>query len=170
MTIELGEGDESCQCRGYRTGELRRWGNDRAANVTADSGACGEPPARPSVDRAAGMGNRTGRHPLRPRSARTRYGASLLSRRGEESGAQFLDRITQREGVLSLLGRPFGERRSILCGRSRAWDGPSRFLWLETLAKPETEPSIADDGCRWQRKWVALPESLPALRQRWASD
>ena len=90
--------------------------------------------------------------------------------RGEESGAQFLVRITQRECALSLLGRPFGERRSILCGRSRAWDGPSRFLWLETLAKPETEPSITEDGRRWQRKEPSTLTSLPDMRHRWTSD
>ena len=32
---ELGEGDESHQCRRYRTGELRRWGSDRSYDVIA---------------------------------------------------------------------------------------------------------------------------------------
>ena len=71
---------------------------------------------------------------------------------------------------LSLLGRPFGEQRSILCGRSRVWDGPSRFLGRETLEKPETEPSITYGPHRWQRKQTVTPESLPEMRQHWASD
>ena len=46
MTKVLGEGDESSQCRGVRTGELRREGSDRATNVTAVRRVCEEPPAR----------------------------------------------------------------------------------------------------------------------------
>ena len=38
-----GKGDESCQCRSYRTGELRRRGGDRTANAIADGRELKEP-------------------------------------------------------------------------------------------------------------------------------
>ena len=124
------------------------------------TGACeGKPAALSLFDRAADMRKLTERQS-------TPTEGSRHSRRGWESRAQSVDRVTQREGALSLLGRPFGEQRSILGGRSRVWDGPSRFLGRETLEKPETEPSITEDRSRWQRKRTPSSESLSAMRQQ----
>ena len=92
----------------------------------------GEPTSWSLFDRAAGMSKRTERHEHSDR------GVSRLSMRGQESRAQSINRVTQREGAYPCWAEPFGEQRSILCGRSRAWDGPSRFLGRETLEKPET--------------------------------
>ena len=56
------ESDESCQCRWYRPGELRRRESDRTANVIADRRVRGtNGPAL--LDRSAGMRNRTEQNP-----------------------------------------------------------------------------------------------------------
>ena len=159
---ELGEGDESYQCRAIGLGSCVE-GGATGPRTLSRTGACEGESLRCryylTVPQAWGTGR--GGKP-------TPTEGSRLSMRGRESSAQSVDRVTQRECALSLLGRPFGEQRSILGGRSRVWDGPSRFLGRETLEKPETEPSITDDRGRWQRKQAASPESLPAMRQRWA--
>ena len=91
---------------------------------------------------------------------------SRLSRRGQESRARSHDRLTQWESAFSPLGRPFREQRLILSGRFLVWDGPSRFLGRETLAKPETEPSITDDRSHWQRKLAPSSEALSEMRPK----
>ena len=108
---ELGEYDESCQCRHVRPGELRRWGSDRTATTSSlFRRVCEEPALRPMFSRAAGMRKRTERQS-------TPTEGSRHSRRGQESNAQSVDRVTQREGACIPVGRPFGEQRSILGGR-----------------------------------------------------
>ena len=90
-----GEGDESCQCRGYRPGELRRWGSDRNATLSR-TGVC-EGTVR-GTNRAVKQW--LGRRHEEPDGAEsTPTSVSLLSRRVQESSARSIDRITQREGA-----------------------------------------------------------------------
>ena len=163
MTRELGEGDESCRCRRYSdrgaASRGERPGCERDRSPARVWGTSGQVSARPC--RRHGEPDGAAVHP-------DRVVPTFDAGSGERCS---LPRPHHAAGMRPVpVGPPFGERRSILCGRSRAWDGPSRFLWRETLAKPETEPSITDEGRRWQRKKPSTLRSLPDVRQRWASD
>ena len=119
----------------------------------------GEPTSRPLHDRAAGMRNRTKR---REHSDRRCSGFRFGS--GEQGSIHRPHHAAGRR--LSLLGRPFGEQRSILCGRSRARDEPSRFLGRETLEKPETVLSIVEQPSGWKGSGACPPRSLTPMRLR----
>ena len=67
-------------------------GRATGPQTSSRTGACGEPTARPLLDRSAGMRNRTEQNP-------TPTSVSRLSRRVQESSARSIDRITQREGA-----------------------------------------------------------------------
>ena len=67
-------------------------GRATGPQTSSRTGACGEPTARPLLDRAAGMRNRAEQNP-------TPTSVSRLSRRVQESSARSIDRITQREGA-----------------------------------------------------------------------
>ena len=162
-----GEGDESCQCRWYRPGELRRKGSDRTATLSRP--ACvGEPTSWPLIDRAAGMRNRTKRREHSDRSLpHTRYGGvpAFDSGSGEQGSIHRPHHAAGRR--LSLLGRPFGEQRSILGGRSRVWDEPSSFLGTKHWKKPETELSIVEQPSGWKAFGACPPGSLTPMRQQY---
>ena len=93
---------------------------------------------------------------LRPRCPGFRFGS------GEQGSIHRPHHAAGRR--LSLLGQPFGEQRSILGGRSRAWDGPSRFLGRETLEKPETVLSIVEQPSGWKGSGACPPRSLTPMR------
>ena len=158
-TKVLGDCDESCQRWCIQAGELRRLGERPDRERHREPARVEEPTSWSLRDPAAGMKNGTERHEHSDRDVPAIDAAS-----GEQGSIHRPRHAAGRS--LSLLGQPFGEQRSILCGRSRVWDGPSRFLGRETLAKPETEPSITYGSHRWQRKKTQGVRSLTAMRQR----
>ena len=92
------------------------------------TGACeGNPTTKPVLDRAAGMGNRTERQSTPTEGSRLRGGV----RRAE------LNPSTASRSGNALIPVGLAVRRAALNPRRpfRVWDGPSRFLRLETLAK-----------------------------------
>ena len=119
----------------------------------------GEPTAQLLRDRAAGMRNRTKR-----REHSDRVVPAFEAGSGEQGSIHRPHHAAGRR--LSLLGRPFGEQRSILCGRSRARDEPSRFLGRETLEKPETVLSIVEQPSGWKGSGACPPRSLTPMRLR----
>ena len=158
-TKELRGGDESCQSRVLLDlGSCVKWqatGTRRRHRRPACVGNL----RLAIVDRAAGMRNRTKRREHSDRNV-----PAFDS--GQESKAQSIDRITQREGAYPCWADPFGEQRSILCGRSRVWDEPSRFLGRETLEKPETVLSIVEQPSGWKGSGACSPRSLTPMRLR----
>ena len=135
-----GEEDAAHPGRNATWGKLRDV--ERPACLQRQTGAC-RSCGMASYCHPAGMRNRTERHEHSDRSVPAFEAGS-----GEQGSIHRPHHAAGRR--LSLLGRPFGEQRSILCGSSRAWDGPSRFLERETLGKPETELSITALRRRWQ--------------------